>query len=32
MAFSLMVELLNIRFRKRASNVVRLHPNHIPGE
>jgi predicted tellurium resistance membrane protein TerC len=31
MAFSLMVEMLNIRFRKRASSVVRLHQN-MPGE
>ena len=32
MAFSVMVELLNIRFRKRAKQVVHLHPTRIPGE
>jgi hypothetical protein len=25
MAFSVIVEMLNIRFRKRAKNVVQLH-------
>ena len=32
MAFSVIVELLNIRFRKRAKQVVQLHPARIPGE
>jgi hypothetical protein len=32
MAFSLGVEMLNIRMRKRRSKAVRLHPQHIPGE
>jgi hypothetical protein len=27
MAFSVIVEMLNIRFRKRAKNVVQLHQN-----
>jgi predicted tellurium resistance membrane protein TerC len=32
MAFSVIVELLNIRFRKRAKQVVHLHAVRIPGE
>ncbi len=32
MAFSVLVELLNIRFRKKASTTVKLHPARIPGE
>jgi predicted tellurium resistance membrane protein TerC len=32
MAFSLGVEMLNIRMRKRRSKAVRLHPQRIPGE
>ncbi len=32
MAFSVIVEMLNIRFRKRAKHVVQLHQAHIPGE
>ncbi len=32
MAFSVIVELLNIRFRKRAKQVVHLHAARIPGE
>ena len=32
MAFSLSVELLNIRMRKRSATPVKLHPQHIPGE
>jgi predicted tellurium resistance membrane protein TerC len=32
MAFSVIVEMLNIRFRKRAKQVVQLHQAHIPGE
>ncbi len=31
MAFSLAVEMLNIRMRKGRANVVRLNPPHIPG-
>ncbi len=31
MAFSLGVEMLNIRLRKRAARRVQLHPPHIPG-
>lgn len=32
MAFSVIVELLNIRFRKRSKQVVHLHTARIPGE
>jgi len=32
MAFSVIVELLNIRFRKRSKEVVQLHQARIPGE
>jgi predicted tellurium resistance membrane protein TerC len=32
MAFSVAVEMLNIRMRRRASAVVQLHAPHIPGE
>ncbi len=32
MAFSLAVEMLNIRMRKRSKNPVQLHQSHIPGE
>ena len=32
MAFSLAVEMLNIRMRRRAAPVVHLHAPHIPGE
>ena len=32
MAFSLGVEMLNIRMRKRSKKPVQLHPQHIPGE
>ena len=32
MAFSLSVELLNIRMRKRSATPVKLHPPHIPGD
>jgi predicted tellurium resistance membrane protein TerC len=32
MAFSLGVELLNIRMRKRSASPVKLHPPHIPGD
>jgi predicted tellurium resistance membrane protein TerC len=32
MAFSLSVELLNIRMRKRARSPVKLHGPHIPGD
>jgi predicted tellurium resistance membrane protein TerC len=31
MAFSLGVEMLNIRMRKKAASTVRLHPARIPG-
>jgi hypothetical protein len=31
MAFSLGVEMLNIRMRKRSGKPVQLHPQHIPG-
>lgn len=31
MAFSMAVEMLNIRMRRRATAVVQLHPPHIPG-
>jgi predicted tellurium resistance membrane protein TerC len=32
MAFSLGVEMLNIRMRKKSANPVKLHPPHIPGD
>jgi predicted tellurium resistance membrane protein TerC len=32
MAFSLAVEMLNIRMRKRAAKPVQLHAAHIPGD
>lgn len=32
MAFSLTVEMLNIRMRKRAAKPVQLNPQHIPGD
>ena len=32
MAFSLCVEMLNIRMRKRSARPVRLRSPHIPGE
>ena len=32
MAFSLIVEMLNIRMRKKSARRVELHPPHIPGE
>jgi len=32
MAFSLIVEMLNIRMRKKAAKPVQLHPAHIPGD
>jgi predicted tellurium resistance membrane protein TerC len=32
MAFSLGVEMLNIRMRKKSANPVRLHPPPIPGD
>ncbi|WP_088282717.1 TerC family protein [Ideonella sp. A 288] len=32
MAFSLGVEMLNIRMRKRSAKPVQLHPPHIPGD
>ena len=32
MAFSLGVELINIRLRKRTAKAVQLHPPRIPGE
>ena len=31
MAFSLAVEMLNIRLRKKSGPPVKLHPQHIPG-
>ena len=31
MAFSLGVETLNIRPRKKSKRPVKLHPQHIPG-
>ena len=31
MAFSVAVEMLNIRLRKRAAKPVQLHPPHLPG-
>lgn len=32
MAFSLAVEMLNIRMRKKGARAVHLHPPHIPGD
>jgi hypothetical protein len=32
MAFSLVVETLNIRRRKRTARPVHLHSAHIPGD
>jgi predicted tellurium resistance membrane protein TerC len=32
MAFSVIVEMLNIRFRKKSASAVKLHPSKIPGE
>ena len=32
MAFSLSVEMLNIRMRKRSANPVKLHPPGMPGD
>ncbi|MFY8178845.1 MAG: TerC family protein, partial [Limnohabitans sp.] len=32
MAFSVIVELLNIRFRKKAASTVKLRQAKIPGE
>jgi len=32
MAFSVAVEMLNIRMRKRSAKPVQLHPPHIPGD
>lgn len=32
MAFSLIVEMLNIRMRKKSAKPVQLHPAHIPGD
>jgi predicted tellurium resistance membrane protein TerC len=32
MAFSVIVEMLNIRYRKRSKDVVQLHQARIPGE
>ena len=32
MAFSLAVEMLNIRMRKKSARTVQLHPPHIPGD
>jgi hypothetical protein len=32
MGFSVIVEMLNIRFRKRAKEVVQLHQARMPGE
>ena len=32
MAFSVGVEMLNIRMRKKAAKAVKLHPPHIPGD
>jgi len=32
MAFSLAVEMLNIRTRKKSARRVQLHPPHIPGD
>jgi predicted tellurium resistance membrane protein TerC len=32
MAFSLVVEMINIRMRKKSAKPVQLHPPHIPGD
>jgi predicted tellurium resistance membrane protein TerC len=32
MAFSLAVEMLNIRMRKKSARLVQLHPSRIPGD
>lgn len=32
MAFSVTVEMLNIRLRGRSAKPVQLHPPHIPGD
>ena len=32
MAFSLVVEMINIRLRKKSVKPVQLHPPHIPGD
>jgi predicted tellurium resistance membrane protein TerC len=32
MAFSLVVEMLNIRLRRKSAKPVQLHPPHIPGD
>lgn len=32
MAFSLAVELLNIRLRRNSAKPLQLHPQHIPGD
>jgi predicted tellurium resistance membrane protein TerC len=32
MAFSLVVEMLNIRLRRKSANPVQLHPPHMPGD
>jgi hypothetical protein len=32
MAFSLAVEMLNIRMRKKSARSVQLHPSRIPGD
>jgi predicted tellurium resistance membrane protein TerC len=32
MAFSVAVEMLNIRMRKKAAKAVKLHPPHMPGD
>lgn len=32
MAFSLAVEMLNIRMRKKGARTVQLNPPHIPGD
>jgi predicted tellurium resistance membrane protein TerC len=32
MAFSLVVEMINIRMRKKTAKPVQLHPPHIPGD
>jgi predicted tellurium resistance membrane protein TerC len=32
MAFSLVVEMINIRLRRKSAKKVQLHPPHIPGD
>jgi predicted tellurium resistance membrane protein TerC len=32
MAFSLAVEMLNIRMRKKSTRKIQLHAPHIPGD